>query len=210
MKQCRSPHPTSPSLGHWLAVTLFFTSKLQVRDRPKWFKVTNSCHSTIYCSSTLLPVAASTSENATLAMELASRMKVPTTTSWLSMPKSFYKKPCYNTLNNPYWDEKGLAASFNSPQHILTCQRNCSYILKQTELLSVHWQFHGFSTGSNRFRHFMILNCLEVSSLWFCIYMWDISLCSTLFHSLIFESVTPFSEWFYLLSVNNCEIWVEA
>ena len=164
MKQCRSPHSTSPSLGYWLAVTLFFTSKLQVRDRPKWFN-TNSCHSTIYCGSTLLPVAASTSENDTLAMELASRMKVPTTTSRLSMPKSFYKKPCYNALNNPYWDEKGLAASFNSPQHILTCQRNCSYILKQTELLSVHRQFHGFSTGSNRFRHFMILNCLEVSSL---------------------------------------------
>ena len=42
------------------------------------------------------------------------------------------------------------------------------------------------------------------------IYMWDICLFSILFYSHMFESVTPFSEWFYLLSVNNCEIWVEA
>ena len=42
------------------------------------------------------------------------------------------------------------------------------------------------------------------------IYMWDISLCSTLFCSHMLESVTTFSEWFYLLSVNNYEIWVEA
>ena len=97
LKQCHSPHPTSPSLGHWLAIALFFTSKPQVRDRPKWFEVTNGCHGTIYCSSTLLPVAASTSKNDTLAMELASRMKVPTTTSRLSMPESFYKKPLPQT-----------------------------------------------------------------------------------------------------------------
>ena len=97
LKQCRSPYPTSPSLGYWLAIALFFTSKPQVRDRPKWFEVTNGCHGTIYCSSTLLPVAASTSKNDTLAMELASRMKVPTTTSRLSMPESFYKKPLPQT-----------------------------------------------------------------------------------------------------------------
>ncbi|KAM4114987.1 hypothetical protein ACJW30_04G112800 [Castanea mollissima] len=34
-KQCRSPYPTSPSLGHWLAVTLFFNSKPQVRNGPR-------------------------------------------------------------------------------------------------------------------------------------------------------------------------------
>ena len=42
------------------------------------------------------------------------------------------------------------------------------------------------------------------------IYMWDISFCFTLFCSHMFKSITPFSEWFYLLSDNNCEIWVEA
>ena len=78
LKQYCSPHPTSPALGHWVAVILFFTSKPQVGDRPKWFKVTNSCHGTIYCSSTLLSTEVSTSENDTLAMGLASKMKVPT------------------------------------------------------------------------------------------------------------------------------------
>ena len=81
MKQSRGPHPTSPSLGPWLAITLFFILKPQVRDGPKWFKVTNSCHGTIYYSSTLLLAVAFTLENDTLVMGLASRMKVPTTTS---------------------------------------------------------------------------------------------------------------------------------
>ena len=47
----------------------------------KWFKVTNGCHGTSYCSSMLLSVAASTSENYTLAMGLALGVKVPTTAS---------------------------------------------------------------------------------------------------------------------------------
>ena len=38
------------------------------------------------------------------------------------------------------------------------------------------------------------------------IHTWDISLCSTLFCWHMFKSVKPFSGWFYLLSVNNCEI----
>ena len=137
LKQSHGHHPTSPSLGPWLAVTLFFISKPQVRDGPKWFKVTNGYHGIIYCSSTLLSATASISENDTLAVELASGMKVPTTASWLSMPKSSYKKLCYNMLNNPYWHEKGLTANFDLPQQILTCQKNCGFILKQTELLSV-------------------------------------------------------------------------
>ena len=81
MKQCRSPHPTSSSLEPWLVVTLFFTSKSQVKDGLKWFKVTNICHGTIYYSSTLLSATASTLENDTLAIGLALRMKVPTTAS---------------------------------------------------------------------------------------------------------------------------------
>ena len=75
-------------------------------------------------------------------MTLALRMKVTTMASWLSTPKSSYKKPHYNTLNNPYWHKKGLAVSFDSPQQILTHQRNCGFILKQPELLSMHWQLH--------------------------------------------------------------------
>ena len=67
-------------------------------------------------SSTLMFAMASISENDTLAVELALRMKVPTTTSWLSMPKPSYKKLCYNTLNNPYWHEKGLTANFDLPE----------------------------------------------------------------------------------------------
>ena len=113
-----------------------------MRDGPKWFKVTNGCHGTIYCSSTLLPAVAFTLKNDTLAIGLASRMKVTTTVSWLSMPKSSYKKLCYNILNNSYWHEKGLAENFDLPQQILTCQRNRSFILKQAELLFVHRQLH--------------------------------------------------------------------
>ena len=93
LKQCRSPYPTSPSLGHWLAVALFFTSKPQVRNGPKEFKVTNSGHGSIYCSSILLSAVGSTSENDALVMRLASWMKVPTTAPQFSKPKSSYKKP---------------------------------------------------------------------------------------------------------------------
>ena len=66
---------------------------------------------------------ASISENDTLAVELALGMKVPTTASWLSMPKPSYKKLCYNTLNNPY----GMKRDW---QRILTCQRNHGFISK--------------------------------------------------------------------------------
>ena len=82
-------------------------------------------------------------------MWLASGMKVPTTTSWLSMTKSSYKKLCYNTLNNPYFHGKELVANFDLPQQILTCQRNRNFILKQMELLYVHRQLHRRNSGCN-------------------------------------------------------------
>ena len=93
LKWSRSPLPTSPSSGCWLAITLFFTLKPQERDGLKGFKVTIGSHGNIYCNSMLLFVAASTSKNDALAMGVASGMKVPTTTSQLSKPKSFYKNP---------------------------------------------------------------------------------------------------------------------
>ena len=93
LKWCHSHLQTSPSSGHWLAITLFFTLKLQERDELKGFKVISSNHGTIYCSSVLLFASASTLKNDALAMGMAPRMKVTTTTSQFSKPKSFYKNP---------------------------------------------------------------------------------------------------------------------
>ena len=82
-------------------------------------------------------------------MTLALRMKVTTMASWSSIPKSSYKKLCYNTLNNPYWHEKGLVASFDLPQQILTCQRNCGFILKQMEKRLDRQQLYRRNSGCN-------------------------------------------------------------
>lgn len=49
----------------------------------------------------------------------------------------FYARRQCGALNSPYWNEKGLAASFDLPQQILTCPRNFGFIFKQTELLSM-------------------------------------------------------------------------
>ena len=49
----------------------------------------------------------------------------------------FYAGRQCGALNNPYWNEKGLVASFDLPQQVLTCQRNFDFIFKQTELLFV-------------------------------------------------------------------------
>ena len=93
LKWCHNPLQTSSSSRHWLAITLFFTLKPQERDGLKGFKVISSNHGTIYCSFVLLFASASTSKNDALAMGMAPRMKVTTTTSQFSKPKSFYKNP---------------------------------------------------------------------------------------------------------------------
>ena len=124
--------PTSPSSGHWLTITLFFTLKPQERNRLKmaqsyqrqpWYHLLQ-----LY----VIVRSGFNSENDALAMGLASGMKVSTTASQLSKPKSSYKKSQYNSLNILLYAIKKIKKMCDLPSEFQSFRLKQAYFSKYT------------------------------------------------------------------------------